>query len=177
MMVERTSQQSPRVHVPRVSHRVKAVPSLVRGCPRGQTSARLPRQCSDATANANICCGLVAVRPPAGVGETGFSAVEGRWRPPPAPGWHGGMGIPHTPCGLSTDDVGEWERQPKLGSHQRAMRKRTLHCLCYTSRGIRGWRCSCFVVSPWHARRRREASPWMSCCRPGDEMRMGNGWE
>ena len=31
----------------------------------------------------------MAVRPPVGVGETGLGAVEQRWGPPPAAGWHG----------------------------------------------------------------------------------------
>ena len=64
------------------------------------------------------------------------------------------------------------------GSHQRAMRKRSLfpHYLCYA---IRELMCSCFVVSQWHARRRREASPWMTCCPlgPDDGTRMGNDRE
>jgi hypothetical protein len=64
--------------------------------PRGQTSVRLPSQCSDAPADG-------APRTPVGVGETGLGAVEGRWRPPPTAGWHGGMGM----SGLGTDGVGE----------------------------------------------------------------------
>ncbi len=48
------------------------------------------------------------MRPPAGVGETGLGAVDGRWRLlAPAAGWRGGIGIPRTSCGLGTDEVGE----------------------------------------------------------------------
>jgi hypothetical protein len=56
------------------------------------------------------------------------------------------------------DEVGETAKVGG-GGHQRAMKKRSLspHNLCYV---IRASRCSCFVVSQWHVRMRREASPW-----------------
>ena len=47
------------------------------------------------------------------------------------------------------------------------------HYQCYT---IRELTSPCFMVSQWHARRRREASPWMICCPlvPDDGARIGN---
>lgn len=77
MEVEIVSQRSFRV---RASHQAKAVLSRMRGCPHGETPVRPPSQCSDAAGDdaPRTFVGLVTVRPPAGVGETGLSAVEGR---------------------------------------------------------------------------------------------------
>jgi hypothetical protein len=43
------------------------------------------------------------------MGETGFGAVEGHWRPPLAAERRRGMGMPRTvhPEGFDTDEVGE----------------------------------------------------------------------
>jgi hypothetical protein len=48
------------------------------------------------------------VRPPARAGETGLGAVDGSWQLlAPAAGWRRGIGMPHTSCGLGTDEVGK----------------------------------------------------------------------
>jgi hypothetical protein len=75
----------------------------------------------------------MAVRPPAGMGETGFGAVEGRWRPPLAAGRHGSMGMPCTvhPEGFDMDEVGETAEvgEPPEGDEE-AVVVSTLPVLC-----------------------------------------------
>jgi hypothetical protein len=88
------------------------------GRPYGQTQVRLPSQCrrSCQWCPSNICCGLVAVRPPTSVGETEFGAVEGRWRPSLAAGRRGNMGMPRIvyPEGFGMDEVGETAKVGEL---------------------------------------------------------------
>ena len=131
MKVEKVSQQNLLVRAPRVSHQAKAVPSGMGGRPRSQTPVRLPNQCSDTAVDGALRVFVVAERPPIGVGETGFGAVEGCWRQPTAAGWRGRMGMPRTSRGLGPDEVGETAEvgEPPEGDEE-AVVVSTLPVLC-----------------------------------------------